>query len=141
MSKIDQVLEILNEHTKKLDSHDEKLKSHDEKFQEITEILKSHDEKFQEITEILKSHDEKFQEIFKILESIHEGVILIENDIHDKVPALFDGYTFHQEHLTRHDDEIEDLQKREENHSIRIISLEDDTKEHSKQLQRLASSN
>ena len=44
-----------------------------------------------------------------------------------------------QEHLEKNDKNLEDVQTILEDHSIRLISLEIDSKEHTKQLENLSS--
>lgn len=120
MNKEDEILKQVNEISKTLNEH--------------TKILNKHSRKLEE-------HDAMFKKIIETLESMHKSILLIEDDVHNKIPALFDAHDFHQDHLEKNDKEIENLQSITENHSLRIISLEQDSKEHSKQLKSLSTAN
>lgn len=57
-------------------------------------------------------------------ESMHRILILIEDDTSNKIPALFDGYSSHQQHIEEHDKRIETLETEVDNHSNRLWVLE-----------------
>ena len=160
MTKEDQILEILHEHTKllnvcvhTLDGHTKILEEHTKTLNEHTKTLNEHTKKIAELSEmvnehtyILLDHTERIDKLTQKLnvlgekvDNMHQSLILLENDFSDKSTALFDGHTINQEHLERNDKTIEDLQAISENHSIRLISLEIDSKEHTKQLENLSS--
>lgn len=141
MTKEDQILETLKNHDGKFDNMEKILKKHDEKFDGIEKILKKHDEILKEHDKKLKEHDERFDHIDETLDRINQILVLIQYDTSVRIPAIFDNCAFHQDHLVRHDNEIKDLQSKMENHSNRIISLEIDSKEHHKQLQKFVSNN
>lgn len=131
MKREDKILKTLDEHTntlvrmqETLDEHTQKLHEHDGLFEKIFSILDA-------IIVRLDNMDKKFDDM-------NRSILLIEDEVHNKIPALFDAHGFHQDHLEKHDEEIEDLQNKTENHSLRIISLEDESKEHSKQLENLS---
>jgi len=119
MTKEDKILQILEEHSKLLLEHSKKFSEHDNNFDGIYKRLDNID---------------------KTLESINKALIIIEDDTHNKIPALFDAHYANKDHLERNDKAIEDLQEKSENHAIRIISLEMDSKHYSKQLEKLTSS-
>ena len=54
-----------------------------------------------------------------------EAVILMEQKISVEIPALFDGYSMHQEKQERQDNEINSLNVKVENHDVRISCLEE----------------
>ena len=113
LNQVNEISKILNEHTKTLNEHSKKLEDHDSMFKKINETL----------------------------ESMHRSILLIEDDVHNKLPALLDGHGFHQDHLEKHDQEIEDLQALTEEHSLKLIVLNDIANEHSEQLKHLSSAN
>ena len=96
------------------------------------------DKKFDDVYRRLDNIDKRFDDVYKKFDDMHRSILLIEDEVHNKIPALFDAHGFHQDHLEKHDEEIEDLQNKTENHSLRIISLEDESKEHSRQLEKLS---
>ena len=137
MNNEEKILELFEQNNKILDElheHTKKLSEHDNMFEKINKTLEDMHRS------IILIEDDVHNKI-PAFEDMHRSIILIEDDVHNKIPALMDAHGFHQDHLERHDKEIEDLQKLTENHSIRIISLEDDIKEHTKQLEHISSTN
>lgn len=167
MTKEDQILEILHEHTKllnvcvhTLDEHSRILNEHTRALDEHTKtlnehkkILNEHSKKIAELSEmvtehtyILLDHSERIDKLtkrFSALEekvdSMHQTLILLEVDFSDKSTILFDGHTMYQEHFEKNDKHIEGLQETARDHSNRLISLEINSKKHTKQLERLSS--
>lgn len=160
MTKEDQILEILHEHTKllnvcvhTLDEHSRILNEHSKKIAELSETVTQLSEKVNQLSEmvtehtyILLDHSERIDKLtkrFSALEekvdSMHQTLILLEVDFSDKSTILFDGHTMHQEHFEKNDKHIEGLQETARDHSNRLISLEINSKKHTKQLERLSS--
>lgn len=140
MTKEDKILQILEEHSKLLLEHSKTLNEHTKILNEHTKILNEHTKK-------LSEHDNNFDGIYKhldnidkTLDSINKALVIIEDDTHNKIPALFDAHYANKDHLERNDKAIEDLQEKSENHAIRIISPEMDSRHYSKQLNKLTSS-
>lgn len=115
MTKEDQILAILQENTKKLNALEEKV-----------------DDIHQSLALRINSLEEK-------VDDIHQSLILLENDFHDKSSILFDEYSGNKEHLDRNGKDIKDLKTVLADHSVRLISLEVDSKKHSKKLKSLSS--
>lgn len=167
MKKEDQILEILHEHTKLLNVCVHTLDKHTKTLNEHTQILNDHSKKIAELSEtvtqlsekvtqlsemvtehtyILLDHSERIDKLTKKLcaleekvDSMHQTLILLEVDFSDKSTVLFDGHTMHQEHFEKNDKHIEGLQETTKDHSNRLISLEINSKKHTKQLERLSS--
>lgn len=57
-------------------------------------------------------------------ENMNRTLILIEDDTSNKIPALFDGYYFHQQHIEEDEKRLDDLENEVDEHSIRISALE-----------------
>lgn len=93
------------------------------------------------ILEVLDEHTKILNEHTNDIKSLHHHMLIIEDSINNKIPTLFDAYSTHQEHIEKHDKQIEDLQSVTENHSLKLIVLEDTAKEHSEQLSNLLSAN
>jgi len=153
MTKEDQILEILHEHTKilnyhtkVLDEHTRILEEHTKKLDEHTRILDEHTRTLDEYNYILLAHSEQLNNLTKRvssmeekIDSIHQSIILLENDFSNKSSVLFDEHIIHQEHLEKNDKDIENLQVTTHSHSNRLISLEIDSKKHTMQLESLSS--
>lgn len=153
MTKEDQILEILQEHTKllntcivtlndhikKLDEHTKKLAKLSEMVTEHNYILLAYSEQINNLTKRVSCIEEKLDRMEEKMDSMHQSIIHLEVDFSDKSSVLFDGHTIHQEHLERNDKDIESLQVTTHSHSERLISLELDSKEHTKQLESLSS--
>lgn len=67
---------------------------------------------------------EKVGALEKNHESINRTLILIEDDTSNKIPALFDGYSFHQQHIEEDEKRLDVLENVVDEHSIRISALE-----------------
>ena len=80
MNKEDEILKQVNEISKTLNEHTKTLNEH-------TKILNEHSKKLEE-------HDTTFKKIIETLESMHKSILLIEDDVHNKIPALFDAHDF-----------------------------------------------
>ena len=131
------------EHLKSCDEHfiqiDKKLKEHDEHFERIEAKLKEHDEHFERIDAKLQEHDEHFERIEEMIKDLQRSILIIEDAVTNKIPALFDGYAMHQEKQEQLETRVDNLENISEKHSIRISSLETTTSENSKQLAHLLS--
>ncbi|MCI9246009.1 MAG: hypothetical protein HFJ30_02560 [Clostridia bacterium] len=57
-------------------------------------------------------------------ENMNRALILIEDDTSNKIPALFDGYSFHQQHIEEDEKRLDILENEVDEHSIRISALE-----------------
>lgn len=131
------------EHLKDCDEHfiqiDKKLKEHDDHFERIEAKLKEHDERFERIEAKLKEHDERFERIEEMIRDLQRTMLIIEDAVTNKIPALFDGYAMHQEKQEQLEERVNNLENFSETNSIRISALETITSENSKQLAQLLS--
>ncbi len=132
MTKEDQILEILHEHTKKFDAFQGQFNSIENKVDTLQGQFNSLENKVDTL-------QGQFNSLESTVTNINQTVIVLENEFKDKTSALFDGHAMNQEHLEKNDKNLEDVQTILENHSIRLISLEIDSKEHTKQLENLSS--
>ncbi len=150
MTKEDQILEILQEHTKKFDAFQGQFDSLENKVDTLQgrfDSLESKVDTLQGQFNSLENKVDTLQGRFDSLENkvdilqgrfdslenkvtnINETVIVPENEFKDKTSALFDVHAMNQEHLERNDNNLEDVQATLEDHSVRLISLEIDSKE------------
>jgi len=138
-----------DEKFKKIDERFEKV---DERFQKIDERFAKIDERFQKIDERFAKIDERFAKLEKdisfmkddiaftskrvdnienilvsmqqTMENMNKSIILIEHTLTTKIPALFDGYSMHQEKQEIQQENIDSLNVKVEEHDVRISSLE-----------------
>ena len=94
-----------------------KFDSIDKKFEELDKFQNYVYDKFDKI-------DEKFDQITHILDVIRQSQVLLEEQIMLKIPALFDGYSMHQEKQEILEKEINSINHNVEDHDIRISILE-----------------
>lgn len=122
----------------KLDEFDRKFKDNDkfqknvyERFDKIDKKFEKMDKKFDTIDKKFDSIDIRFEKIENILlsmqqtiEKMNKSIILIEHKVSTEIPALFDGYSMHQEKQEFQQENIDSLNIKVEEHDIRISSLE-----------------
>lgn len=86
------------------------------------------------------TQQDKFNnDIMNIVKDIHRSVLLTENYIHDRIPALLDAYSLNQEQHDEFDDRLNDINNRIDRHSFKINALEIKSTLHSEQLSKLNS--
>ena len=61
----------------------------------------------------------------KTLKSMCRSLTLIEDQVMNKIPALFDGYSAHEEKIEQEKSELNSINEKIENHDIRISYLEE----------------
>lgn len=109
---------------KKFENIDRKFDSIDKKFESIDRKFDSIDKKFESIDEFQKEANNKFDKIFHVLDVIRESQILVEHQVMVKIPALFDGYAMHQQKQEILENNINSLDRKVEDHDIRLSILE-----------------
>ena len=70
-----------------------KLDKQEEFSQKMLHKLEKHDKKFDKVFAKLEEHDKKFEEHSKEIRSINNFLIVKEDELFNKIRALFDGYT------------------------------------------------
>ncbi len=103
---------------KRLEGHDKKLDRHEKMLNELIQISKEH-------TEDIKS--------------IKRSLVLIEDAVNNKIPALFDAFMVAKQKDEELSIDIKKLEKTTDFHSLKISILEDTSKKHSAQLAKLSS--
>ncbi len=121
-NKIDQKFEEVDQRFKEIDQRFEKI---DQRFEEIDQSFKEVDQSFKKINQTLKRHEVEMEKMSQDMQVTKEAVILMEQKISVEIPALFDGYSMHQEKQERQDNEINSLNVKVENHDVRISCLEE----------------
>ena len=102
----------------------QRFEEFDEKFKKIDERFDKIDERFEKIDERFEKIDDTLEGIQETLEVMKRSIILIEDQVSVKIPALFDGYAMHQQKQEILEKDINSLNRKVENHDIRISILE-----------------
>ena len=113
-------IDMLVEKTNKIDMLVEKTNKIDMLIEKVNMIEKKTD-KIDMIDMIL----ERLTALEKDHESMKRILILIEDDTSNKIPALFDGYSFHQQHIEEDERRLDVLENQVDEHSIRLSVLEE----------------
>ena len=121
-NKIDQKFEEVDQRFKEIDQRFEEV---DQRFEKIDQSFKEVNQSFKEINQTLKRHEVEIKKMSRDMQVTKEAVILMEQKISVEIPALFDGYSMHQEKQERQDNEINSLNVKVENHDVRISCLEE----------------
>ena len=72
----------------------------------------------------MEAQIDKISIIEEKVENIDRALTLLESNFADKVPALFDGYTMHQDNQINQQKEIKELKEKVKNNDVRISVLE-----------------
>ena len=134
-----EVKTTLQEHSEVMADIKAILKQHDEDIKDIKAILKQHDEDIKEIKAILKQHDEDIKELKEMMRSFQRTMLIVEDAVTNKIPALFDGYSMHQQKQEKLEGKVESLEKITQTHSIRIAALETISSNDTKRLSKMSS--
>lgn len=94
------------------------------KFDKLDKFQEDVYKRFDKIDEKFARIDKKFDSVDHTLEVIKESLILIEDQVMFKIPALFDGYSMHQQKQEILEDSINSVNHKVEDHDIRISILE-----------------
>ena len=152
MEKLDKHSEILDKHSEILEKIEEHLQEHDQHFEKIEEHLQEHDQHFEKIEEHLQEHDQHFEKTDKhlqnhekcmedlreIMAAMQRSLVVIEDQVMNKIPALFDGYSANFEKGVELDNRQTKTEQKVDLNSLRISMLEETSKLHTEQLSKLS---
>ena len=93
-------------------------------FIEMKETMTTMQKDIKELKDDVKELKDDVKELRQDHENMNRALILIEDDTSNKIPALFDGYSFHQQHIEDNDKRLIVLENEVDEHSIRISALE-----------------
>lgn len=102
----------------------EMLKNHDERIKKLEQIAKETKKTLDEHSKTLAEHSKILEEHTEILNSLQRSMVIIEDAVVNKIPALFDGYSMHQEKQEQLETRVEKLEEVSQMHSARLIVLE-----------------
>lgn len=114
-----------------------KLEKHDKDLEQIFAKLEEHDKKFDKVFAKLEEHDKKFEEHSKEIRSINNFLIVKEDELFNKIRALFDGYTANLEKNNALESRQTATEQKVDINSLRISMLEDTSKHHTEQISKL----
>lgn len=141
-----EVKTTLKEHSEAIEEVKATLKEHGEAIEEIKATLKKHDEEIAEIKVILKEHGEAIVELQKdvkelkdMMKSFQRTMLIVEDAVTNKIPALFDGYSMHQQKQEELENKVDRLNQTVETHSIRIAALETISSNDANRLSKISS--
>ena len=80
-----------------------------------------------------------FDDIRQILKDHSRALVIIEDAVTNKIPALFDKLSVHDDRFERDEDRISNLEKTTEYQGDKITALELVSSEHSKKISKLIS--
>ncbi len=109
----------------------------DQRFEGVNQKFVSIDEQFKKANQKFISIDEQFAEMKAEIREIKNYLIIIEDKLSNEIPALFDGYNSNFEKNTYLESRQDDTEQKVAINSLRISSLEDTSKKHSKQISKL----
>lgn len=120
--EVGQRFEQIDQRFEKIDQRFEEV---NQRFEKIDQSFKEVNQSFKEVNQTLKRHEVEMEKMSQNMQVTKEAVILMEQKISVEIPALFDGYSMHQEKQERQDNEINSLNVKVENHDVRISRLEE----------------
>ena len=108
---------------------------------ELSQCVKKdvYDKDMKEIKAILKGHDEDIKELKEMMKSFQRTMLIVEDAVTNKIPALFDGYSMHQQKQEELEEKVENLEQVTQTHSIRIAALETISSQDQKRLSKMSS--
>ena len=90
--------------------------------------------------EVFNAKQEEFNKrILKRLDTIERNVVIIEDRVSNEIPALFDADKTRYQKQSQFETTLDSLDKKTEEHSVRILALEYTSEKHEGQLKDLVS--
>ena len=134
--KVLKKLEQLNVLTIKVENLSEELKE----FKTEQRAFNAKQEAFNAKQEVFNTKQEELNKrILKRLDTIERNVVIIEDRVSNEIPALFDADKTRCQKQTQFENTLDNLDKKTEEHSVRILALEYTSEKHEGQLKGLVS--
>lgn len=109
----------------------QRFKEMNQKFEEVNQRFDKVDQKFEEVNKRfdevnlrLDTHDEKLEEHDRKFEEMQRTLVIIEDQVTNKIPALFDGYNSNHELYEMLDKRVRELEEKENLNSVKLSILE-----------------
>ena len=138
------VLENFDKVFVKLDEHDKLIKANTQEIKSIKDTLKANAKEMAEIKDTLKANAKEMAEIkdtvktnTKEIGKIKDFLIVNEDELFNKIRALFDGYNSNYEKETDLEVRQKDTEQKVGINSLRISMLEETSKHHTEQISNL----
>lgn len=113
------------------------LKENNKQFKKIFAKLEEHDKKFDQVFAKLEEHDKLIIENTEEIRGIKDFLVVKEDELFNKIRALFDGYNSNFEKNTNLESRQNETEQKVGINSLRISMLEEASKKHTKQLSKL----
>ena len=104
---------------------EEIFKQMKQKFDEVNQRFDGVDQKFNEVNERLDRHEQGLDKHDKRFEEMQRTLVIIEDQVTNKIPALFDGYNANHELYKELEKRVDRLEEKENFNSLKISVLED----------------
>ena len=95
------------------------------RFEEVNQRFDRVDQRFEEVNERLDRHEQRLNEHDKKFEEMQRTLVIIEDQVTNKIPALFDGYNANHELYKELEKRVDKLEEKESFNSLKISVLED----------------
>ena len=89
------------------------------------EMLDFMNQKFEDVYRTLDAHNRKFVEFQEMFNDIQRSLVLIEYNVSDKIPALFDAFTVNHDLYEKLEKRVDDLEQKQNVDSLKISILEE----------------
>lgn len=133
-------VENLTEELKEFKTEQEAFNASQLEFNEKQEEFNAKQEEFNEKQEEFNVKQEEFNKrILKRLDTIERNVVIIEDRVSNEIPALFDADKTRYQKQSQFETTLDSLDKKTEEHSVRILALEYTSEKHEGQLKDLVS--
>ena len=132
LKKLEQ-LDTLSEEQKNIV---QKLDTLSEEFNQFREEQRDFNAKQKEFN---AKQEQLNKRILKRLDNIERNVLIIEDRVSNEIPALFDLEKTREQKQTRFETDLDSLDRKTENHSIRILALEHISEKHEEKFKNLVS--
>ena len=97
----------------------------DAKFEDVYRRFDVIDAKFEDVYRTLDAHNRKFVEFQEMFNDFQRSLVLIEYNVSDKIPALFDAFTVNHDFYEKLEKRIDDLEQKRNVDSLKISILEE----------------
>ena len=113
--------EIMNQRFAEMN---QKFDEVNQRFDEVDQRFDKVDKRFDEVNQRLDTHDEKLEKHDRKFEEMQRTLVIIEDQVTNKIPALFDGYNSNHELYEMLDKRVSDLEEKENLNSVKLSILE-----------------
>ena len=101
------------------------LLNHEQRLENLEQISKENREQLKILNQRTEKHEKTLDEHTQMLQDLHRSMLVIEDAVTKKKPALFDGNKMHQEMQERLEKRVDKIEKVTEMNTVRILALED----------------